>query len=178
MYCYHCVSGFFILLLFFFFCHPHVVTAWLIIKASDLFAAPWFTVRIRSVYTTAVNCVLRCPPSQPLYRNDEIKEALWRAREGEINVLLNLNRCKQCQSLQLCSFFPLHLPSWELLMNIKCVCLVFCVCMCVCVSVEMTYCDDGAIIVLLELILQTKAIHQHFSISISPLNTQVGIPPT
>lgn len=61
-------------------------------------------------------------------------------------------------------------------MNIKCVCSVFCVRMCV--SVEMTYCNDGAIIVLLELILQTKAIHQHFSVSISPLNTQVGIPPT
>lgn len=59
-------------------------------------------------------------------------------------------------------------------MNINCVCSVFCVR----VSVEMTYRNDAAIIVLLELILQTKAIHQHFSVSIRPLNIQVGIPPT
>lgn len=57
-------------------------------------------------------------------------------------------------------------------MNIKCVCSVF---VCVCVSVEMTYHKDSPVFVSLEFILQTKAIHQHFSVSI---NTQVGIPPT
>lgn len=46
------------------------------------------------------------------------------------------------------------------------------------VSVEMTYRNDAALIVLLELILQTKAIHQHFSVAIRPLNIQVGLPPT